>query len=135
MSESSFAITTEVDQDFEQVLPRAVAALKAQGFGVLTEVDVRATMQAKLGVDFRRYMILGVCNPPLAHQALSADLSVGLMLPCTVVVYDNGDGSSTVSALNAQTAIGIVGNPQLADVAATVTNRLSTAIASLNQTA
>lgn len=134
MSESSFAITTQVYQDFEQALPRTVAALKEQGFGVLTEVDVRATMQAKLGVDFRRYMILGVCNPPLAHQALSTDLSVGLMLPCTVVVYDNGDGSSTVSALNAQTAIGIVGNQQLADVAATVTNRLSAAIASLNQT-
>lgn len=134
MSESSFAITTQVYQDFEQALPRTIAALKEQGFGVLTEVNVRATMQAKLGVDFRRYMILGVCNPPLAHQALSTDLSVGLMLPCTVVVYDNGDGSSTVSALNAQVAMGIVNNPQLADVATTVTNRLSTALASLNQT-
>ena len=78
---------------YETVLAKLPDALKAEGFGVLTEIDVRDTLKAKLGVDFRRYKILGACNPPLAHQALSANLGAGLMMPCNVILYEEGDGT------------------------------------------
>ena len=111
MSATDLAITTIVNLPYQQAVEQTIAALKEQGFGVLTEIDVQATLKKKLDVDFQRYIILGACNPPLAHKALSADLTVGLMLPCNVVVYENADGTSTVSALNPMAAIGVVGNP------------------------
>src|SRR5712692_9699009 len=89
-----YSFATSVAAPFEQALERTRAALKEQGFGVLTEIDVRKTLQEKLGADFRPYVILGACNPPLAQRALQADLGVGLLLPCNVIVYDNGDGST-----------------------------------------
>jgi len=84
---------------YETVLAKLPDALKAEGFGVLTEIDVRDTLKAKLGVDFRRYKILGACNPPLAHQALSANLGAGLMMPCNVILYEEGD-STVVYAID-----------------------------------
>lgn len=128
MSVPSLGITTVVKLDYDQAVEQTKAALKEQGFGVLTEIDVRATLKTKLDIDFQRYVILGACNPPLAHQALSTDPSVGLMLPCNVVVYDNGDGASTVSALNPMAAISVVGNPGLDAMAAAATAKLSAAI-------
>lgn len=128
MSVPSLGITTVVKLDYDQAVEQTKAALKEQGFGVLTEIDVRATLKTKLDIEFQRYVILGACNPPLAHQALSTDKSVGLMLPCNVVVYDNGDGASTVSALNPMAAIGVVGNPGLDAMAAAATAKLSAAI-------
>lgn len=128
MSVPSLGITTVVKLDYDQAVEQTKAALKEQGFGVLTEIDVRATLKSKLEIDFQRYVILGACNPPLAHQALSTDLSVGLMLPCNVVVYDNGDGASTVSALNPMAAIGVVGNPGLDAMATAATAKLTAAI-------
>lgn len=128
MSDLSLGITTILNLDYDQAVEQTKAALKEQGFGVLTEIDVKATMKAKLDVDFQRYVILGACNPPLAYQALSTDKSVGLMLPCNVVVYDNGDGSSTVSALNPMAAIGVVGNAGLDAMATAATAKLSAAI-------
>ncbi|SRR6266545_3043325 len=95
---SGFGAT--IARPYEQALERTRAVLKDQGFGVLTEIDVKQTMEAKLDVDFRPYVILGACNPPLAHRALSADLGIGLLLPCNVVVYDNGDGTSTVEMMD-----------------------------------
>jgi uncharacterized protein (DUF302 family) len=89
-----------VGADFDQVLSRIPQALKSEGFGVLTEIDVKRTLKEKLDVDFRRYRILGACNPPLAHRALSTSLDVGLMLPCNVIVYENDDGSTTVVAID-----------------------------------
>jgi len=128
VSDLSLGITTILNLDYDQAVEQTKAALKEQGFGVLTEIDVKATMKAKLDVDFQRYVILGACNPPLAYQALSTDKSVGLMLPCNVVVYDNGDGSSTVSALNPMAAIGVVGNAGLDAMATAATAKLSAAI-------
>ncbi len=133
MSAPSLGITTVVKLDYDQAVDQAKAALKEQGFGVLTEIDVKATMKVKLDVDFQRYVILGACNPPLAHQALSTDPSVGLMLPCNVVVYDNGDGTSTVSALNPMAAIGVVGNAGLDAMATAATTKLTAAIDRLGE--
>ena len=133
MSELSLGITTVLNLDYEQAREQTIAALKEQGFGVLTEIDVKATMKVKLDVDFQRYVILGACNPPLAYQALSTDKSVGLMLPCNVVVYDNGDGTSTVSALNPLAAMGVVGNPGLDAMATAATAKLTAAIGRLSE--
>ncbi|MCL4504966.1 MAG: DUF302 domain-containing protein [Chloroflexi bacterium] len=90
----------KVNQPYEVALELVKTALKAEGFGVLTEIDVKETLKKKLGVDFQRYIILGACNPPLAHRALSADLDVGLLLPCNVVVYETGANSSMVSLVD-----------------------------------
>ena len=135
MSEASLGITTVLNLDYDQALEQTIAALREQGFGVLTEIDVQATMKAKLDLDFQRYVILGACNPPLAYQALSTDKSVGLMLPCNVVVYDNGDGTSTVSALNPMAAMGVVGNAGLDAMATAATAKLTAAIARLSELA
>lgn len=99
---SDIGITITVKGTFEDVLDRVTAALKAQGFGVLTEIDVKATLKAKLDLDFgRQYKILGACNPPFAHQMLSHDLMIGLLLPCNVIVYEGDtEGEIVVSAVN-----------------------------------
>jgi uncharacterized protein (DUF302 family) len=117
---------------YAQAVERTREALKAQGFGVLTEIDVRKTMQEKLDVDFRPYVILGACNPPLAHRALSADLGIGLLLPCNVIVYQNPDGTSTVEVTDPEAALEIVGpNPALAEVAREAKKRLWQALEGL----
>jgi uncharacterized protein (DUF302 family) len=90
-------IQRQVPLDYEVVLATLPEALKAEGFGVLTEIDVRDTLRAKLGVEFRRYKILGACNPPLAHRVLQADLGAGVMLPCNVIVYEEGDHSIVIA--------------------------------------
>jgi len=82
---------------YDAVLAKLPEALKSEGFGVLTEIDVRNTLREKLGVDFRRYKILGACNPPLAHRALQAELSIGVMLPCNVIVYEDGDKTVVIA--------------------------------------
>ncbi len=106
--------------------------IRSYGFGVLTEIDVKATMKSKLDVDFRPYVILGACNPPLAHRALSADLGIGLLLPCNVIVYDNGDNSSTVEVMDPEAALGLVGdNPAIAEVAREARSRLRKALDAL----
>jgi uncharacterized protein (DUF302 family) len=105
----SYGFGTTVAAPYDQTVERTKAALKEQGFGVLTEIDVKKTLKEKLDADFRSYVILGACNPPLAHRALSADLGVGLLLPCNVVVYDNGDGSSSVEAMDPEAALGLMG--------------------------
>ena len=119
---------------YQEAVERATAALKEQGFGVLTTIDVKKTLKEKLDADFRPYVILGACSPPLAHRALRADLGVGLLLPCNVVVYDNQDGSSTVQALDPRAALGITGeNPAVAEVAREAAERLEAAVKRLEQ--
>ena len=125
---TAYGFSKKLDAPYEQAKKKIIAALKEQGFGVLTEIDVKATLKKKLDVDFRRYVILGACNPPLAHQALSAELEIGLLLPCNVIVYETQDGGAVVSALNPAAAMGIVDNPALAEVAEQVTGKLQQAV-------
>ena len=125
----TYGFGTRVASPYADAVERARTALKEQGFGVLTEIDVKKTMAEKLGAEFRPYVILGVCNPPLAHRALSADLGVGLLLPCNVVVYDNGDGTSSVEAMDPEAALGVVGgDPTLAAVAREAKVKLRAAV-------
>lgn len=128
----TYGFGTTVAVPYDQAIARTRAALADEGFGVLTEIDVKKTMKEKLDMDFRPYVILGACNPTLAHQALEADLGVGLLLPCNVIVYDNGDGTSTVEALDPDAALGIVGdNPTIATVAREAQARLRRVVDSL----
>ena len=116
---------------YKEAVEKATAALKEEGFGVLTEIDVKATLKKKLGVDFRRYVILGACNPPFAHKALSAELEIGLLLPCNVIVYETEDGGSVVSAMNPMAALGVVENPAMQEIAEQVTAKIRRAVDSL----
>jgi uncharacterized protein (DUF302 family) len=112
---------------YDEALTRVPDALAAEGFGVLTEIDVQATLKKKLDVDFRRYKILGACNPPFAHLALQAELAAGLLLPCNVVVYEEGD-HAVVLAIDPTQTVAVTANPRLADLAAAVKEKLHRAI-------
>ena len=122
-----YGIRVTTDLSYENAVESVTAALAEQGFGVLTEIDVKATLKKKLDADFRRYVIMGACNPPLAHRALSADLDVGLMLPCNVIVYEEGDGS-VVNIIDPLVMLGIAGmgsdDPALSAVAQEAQARL-----------
>jgi uncharacterized protein (DUF302 family) len=107
------------------------AALKQEGFGVLTQIDVQATLQAKLGVATRPYLILGACNPQLAYQALQIEPELGLLLPCNVIVYDNGDETTTVSIVDPIQMLGVVQNSALQPVAEEANRRLQRVLAQL----
>jgi uncharacterized protein (DUF302 family) len=109
-------------------IDRITNALKAEGFGVLTSIDVAATMKAKLGVDFRPYVILGACNPQLAHRALTADLAVGLLLPCNVTVFEGQPGETIVQVVKPQAMLGIAEGPQLKPIAQEADERLLRAL-------
>jgi uncharacterized protein (DUF302 family) len=110
------ALRVRLDVPYEEAIERVTAALKEEGFGVLTEIDVKATMKQKLDADFRKYAILGACNPPLAHKALSTDLEIGLLLPCNVIVYEE-DGGSVVSIVDPISMLGVVDSAELKPVA------------------
>ena len=132
MEETRYGLRVPVSVPYEQAVQRATDALKSQGFGVLTTIDVQQTLKAKLNRDFRKYTILGACNPPLADRALQAELEVGLLLPCNVVVYETGPASSVVVAIAPLAALGIVGdNPALANVAREADQRLRSALSQL----
>lgn len=116
---------------YEETVQRVTAALKEEGFGVLTEIDVRATLKEKLDVDFPRYVILGACNPHLAHEALRKEPEIGTLLPCNVVVIDNEVGGSIVSAVDPRVMLGVVQNPNLDPIGAEAAERLQRALNSL----
>jgi uncharacterized protein (DUF302 family) len=128
----SYGTRTTLDVPFADAVTRVRAALQEQGFGVLTEIDVTATLRAKLGEQIEDYVILGACNPPFASRALGMDRSIGLLLPCNVVVRTSGDGS-IVEALDPQIMVTLTGRPELKPVADEVGQRLASALASLTQ--
>ena len=115
---------------FVDAIERTKEALKSEGFGVLCEIDIKEKLKEKLGVDFRNYTILGACNPPLAYQTLQADLDVGLLLPCNVIVYEQ-NGKVVVSAIDAEKMMTIVNNPALETMAKQVNTKLRRVIDSL----
>ena len=127
-----YGISTTVPLDYDSAVARTKEALAAEGFGVLSEIDVAATMKKKLDVDFRPYVILGACNPPLAHRALTAERDIGLLLPCNVIVYaDDVPGRSVVAAMDPVEALQLTGNDAIAPVAEDVKARLTRVLESL----
>lgn len=125
-----FGYSRTLDVPFREGVERARKALGVEGFGVLCEIDIHGKLKEKLGVDFRDYVILGACNPALAYEALQEEIGIGLLLPCNVVVYDDG-GRTVVSAVDAARMLSIVGNPNLSSSADQVNEKLHRVIDSL----
>lgn len=119
-----YAFSTTTTGSFPAALAKVTEALKAEGFGVLTEIDVAATFKAKLGIDSRPYKILGACNPQFAHQAIAAEPDIGLLLPCNVIVREEADGQVTVGFMDPAAVLGMVGNPQVTALGEAVRARL-----------
>lgn len=127
-----YGMGVDVTHDFDTAIERTIASLKEEGFGVLTTIDVRHTLKQKLDRDFRKYVILGACNPPLAARALDAELEIGLLLPCNVIVYQRAPGEATVAAMAPLAAMRVVGdNAELTQVAAEADARLRRALTRL----
>ena len=124
----TYYINKRLKLSFDETVDRVRTALASQGFGVLTDIDVQATMKAKLGVDFRPYRILGACNPPLAYQALQAEDKIGTMLPCNVVIQEVASGNVEVAAIDPVSSMTAVGNPALTTLAGTVRDKLAKVI-------
>jgi len=124
-TEAKYSLSTKLDRPYDEAVDRVRQALAAEGFGVLTEIDVKSTFKQKLDVDFRPYIILGACNPPLAHQALSAEADIGLLLPCNVIVYQADDpNESVVAAIDPVVQLGVTGNDEVVPLAEEVKSRL-----------
>ena len=121
----------EINLPFDEAITHVTEELKKEGFGVLTEIDVKATLKKKLDADFRNYRILGACNPPFAHQALSAEAHIGLMLPCNVVVQDGKEGKTIVSAIDPVASMQAVDNSSLTEIAGQVRTKLQRVIENL----
>ena len=127
----NYYFSTSLALDFEKAIEVTTAALKEEGFGVLTEIDIAQTMKKKLDVDLPKYKILGACNPQYAYKALQAENKIGTMLPCNVIVQDMGEGKIEVSAVNPMASMQAVENPELGALAEEVTEKLKRVIASL----
>ncbi len=127
----TYYFSTKLDMPFDAAVDRVTEALKSEGFGVLTTIDVRETLKKKLGIDYPRYVILGACNPEMAHEALQVENLIGTMLPCNVIVRDLGDGKSEVAAVDPVSSMQAVNNPKLASIASSVQSKLKNVISSL----
>ena len=117
-----------INYTFEEAVERVTEELKKEGFGVLTEIDVRATLKKKLGIDFRKYQILGACNPPFAHKALQAENKIGTMLPCNVIVQELEDGKTEVAAVDPVASMMAVDNDKLGEIAGEIRAKLEKVI-------
>ena len=123
-----YAFSTVLDTSYEDAVSKVTNALKEEGFGVLTEIDVKSTLKKKLDVDFRKYVILGACNPPYAYRTLQTDLDVGLLLPCNVIVYETDDKKVYVSAINPVSALEVIKSEPLRKIAMEVSEKLKKVI-------
>jgi uncharacterized protein (DUF302 family) len=119
----SYTLDKRVDSEFDEVVEQTTNALSDEGFGILCDIDVQQTLKKKLDEEFRRYRILGACNPPLAHQALEEELQLGTLLPCNVVVYETDEGEVGVSAVDPEVMLSVVDNPELDSIAVDVRER------------
>jgi uncharacterized protein (DUF302 family) len=124
----SYYFTKTVKASFDDAVAKVTAELKVEGFGILTEIDVKETLKKKLNVDFRRYKILGACNPPFAYKALTAENKIGTMLPCNVIVQENPDGKVEVTAIDPLASMQAVENPALTEIASEISNKLKKVI-------
>ncbi len=129
---AQFTLRHQCRCSYDDALGKIPAALASEGFGVLTEIDVKDTLKRKLNLDFRRYRILGACNPSLAHQALSAELDVGVMLPCNIVVYENDNGEATVLAIDPMQTMASAVGPAMREIAGTVRQKLEKVLARID---
>ena len=127
----SYYLNKTLQRTFEEAIEQVTEALKTEGFGVLTEIDVKATLKKKLDVDFHKYRILGACNPPFAHKALQAEDKIGLMLPCNVIVQETDEGSIEVAAIDPIASMQAIDNPKLIDIAKQVQQKMKNVIAKL----
>jgi uncharacterized protein (DUF302 family) len=126
-----YAFSAVVDTSYEDAISLVKEALKEEGFGVLTEIDVKATLKKKLDKEFRKYVILGACNPPYAYRSLEADLDVGLLLPCNVIVYETDDKRAYIAAINPISALEIIQSQELKSIAAEVSEKLKSVVEKL----
>jgi len=124
----SYYISKISQSGYEETLIKVEEELKKEGFGILTEIDVKATLKKKIDVDFKKYKILGACNPPIAHQALQAEDKIGVLLPCNVIVEENDNEQVEVAAVNPMEAMTTVGNESMAEIATLVTEKLQRVI-------
>lgn len=130
---ADYGLRASLNIPYEAAIKKVTAALKEEGFGVLTEIDVKATLKQKLNADFRRYVILGACNPNLAYQALQNELEIGLLLPCNVIVYETGPGQAAISIVDPMSMLGVVQSEALQNVANQAYARLTRVIDNLGQ--
>ena len=124
----NYCFSRKFDGNFNEAHEKVTAALKEEGFGILTEIDVKETLKKKLDVEFRNYKILGACNPPFAYKALQADEQIGLMLPCNVIVYENESGQAVVAAVDPVASMQAIDNPHLEEIAKTIQGKLKSVI-------
>jgi uncharacterized protein (DUF302 family) len=128
MQTTAYGIRRIVDRSYDDALARTRTALAAEGFGILSEIDIKAKLKEKLGVDFKRYMILGACNPPLAHRSLQAEADIGLLLPCNVIVYEETPKRSIVAVIDPDSMVSVTGNAKLTEIAKEAKTRLERAL-------
>jgi uncharacterized protein (DUF302 family) len=127
-----YGYSREVGLPYEKAVERVTETLKGQGFGILTEIDVKETLKRKLDKEFTKYVILGACNPNLAYRALTSEIEIGLLLPCNVTVYENpGDGKTVVSVLDPETMVSLTGRPEIAPIAREARDKILAALEAL----
>jgi len=120
----TYYFSKTVRSEFDEAVSKITHALKEEGFGILTEIDVKSTLKKKLDVDFRKYRILGACNPPFAYKALQAEDKVGTMLPCNVIVQETADGEVEIAAIDPIASMKAIDNPELREIAETISQKL-----------